>query len=72
MTKEVKIKRALDLYDFQMEAHRIEYNARFHSLKEDESGQIDGDELLELNMWDIQEENHIRNDFVKAVLAAAE
>lgn len=68
MTLEGKIKRVLDTYDDNKQKLKDEYNSRMDARSVNEFGETSADETLECNMWYIEQENKIRNEFVNAIM----
>lgn len=70
MTKEMKIRRAMDRYDDRIEAINTEYNLRFHNLPVNSFGETSARAVLDLNAWSIQKKNEARQEFMKAIKEA--
>ncbi len=64
MISEMKIKRILDSYDDKMAELKTEYEKRFKLVSVNSFGEASASEILENNMWYVQEENRIKNEFI--------
>lgn len=70
MTKEMKIRRAMDRYDDRIEAINTEYNLRLNNLPVNSFGETSARSVLDLNAWSIQKKNEARQQFMKELKEA--
>ena len=68
MNVEMKVKRLLDEHDDKLKALNNSYWIKFDGLAVNQFGETDADAVLELNMWFVETENKIKNEFVEAIM----
>ena len=67
MTREMKIKIALDVRDEKIKDLKEEYSFRFGELRVNDCGETNRHDLLDLKEWYVEEQNKIDNEFIKAI-----
>ena len=64
MTKEFRIKVALDDFSDAMDSLRKQYDQKLNWIIENGFEEVRTSEILECNMWMIQQENLLKNKFI--------
>ena len=68
MTMEMQIRRIFDRYEDAMEILNKTYDSKIDRISVNPAGEVSASELLDINAWQVQEENRIKKEMIEAVI----